>query len=191
MCCSQAQLGASIASINKYLTRKTLPTDYFIRRQNMVKVNNLFDLFNWNQKGLLMKIHADLDSSKEFYWNDVLVYAALRWYATDQIWQFDSPDLYVKIKNNFKIISEKFSENSILKEKELLLNQIKKSKLKVTDLLTIQTDGTSLLYKMYSEGIIGLRICSTFADVLTGGQNEQHKKFHKLLLIVKAIVEKK
>jgi len=191
--CTQAQICSGIASINKYVERKTFPKDYFIFRYNKLKADQKYNMCNHNQRIFLQKLQIDLKNSKEFNLESVFIYAVLRWYQIEKIWQFDVPDQYVNVKSNLKNMMKIFDKKIIKNDSNILYSKITDGTLKMQDLFKIQSDGFSLLYKFWTEDILGLAICSTFADQLKScpkNEAEEHKRFHKMLLIIKAINEK-
>lgn len=192
MCCTQVQLGSSIAAVNRYLTRKSNPSDYYIRRLRKETAEKTFSLLSYSQKTMLSKLVKDLNSSLEYSWNDILIYAAIRWYNLDKIWQFDNPDQYVMIKENLKKVSKIFDKKQYITDINMLLEKIETSKVKMEDLFKVQSDGTSLIYKLYNEGLVSLKIVSEFSDVIGSSTNEldEHKRFKKFANIIKQIEQK-
>lgn len=190
--CTQSQICAGISSVNKYISNKTSPKEYWIHRKSKIKAEQIYNLCSMNQKIMLQKIQTDLKYSKEYSLDSVIIYPIIRWFEKNEIWQFDYPDQYSQIKNNFKVIEKMFDGDSIKKESNILSAKITEGRLKIKDLFKIQSDGVSLLYKFYCQEVIGLAFCSTFADQLKGGklETDEHKRFHKMLSLIKAVKEK-
>jgi len=186
------KLSALLPRINKMLRLNTVKSEYTLRAVNMDRAKKFYNMINIDQRNLLLLLAQDLISSKEFVIEDILIYSVLFNYNKNDDWIFDNDDYY-SLKKNIKKINKMFRSKTYISILQTIVSDLESGKYSGNDLARINSDGESILYKMYISGDYPLQVLvkiqQLFTNLDVSRESEDHRRFRKMLVMIKNILK--